>query len=95
MTDPSSQSGHTWWTIGAQKGIYQPPYAVKWHGRWWRTHYMTAPTGEPRLSSDDIARIRALPQLPYGQRRVLDYLSRTNKHFRDLPLLDVSRLPAP
>lgn len=86
-------NGYTWWTMGAQKGVYQPPYAVKWRGRWWRTHNMTAPTGEPRLSSDDLARIRALPQLPYGNRRVLDYLSRTHKHFRDLPLLDVSSLP--
>lgn len=88
-----SEQGFDVWTFGAQKGLYQPPYIARFRGRWWRTFPLSAPHGEPMLSSADAARVRALGRLPFGARRCLDNLDRTDRAFRDLPLLPLELLP--
>jgi len=85
---PQSGDGADWWTIGAQGGVSQPPYVVRWRGRWYRTLHLKA-AGDPArtILADTLAWVRALPHLERGARRCMDYLTRTGKHFDDLPLL--------
>lgn len=77
--------GAVWFTLGCQGGTLQPPYAVKWKGRWWRTLPIRDPNG---VSMDDETRklVESMPGIPFGLRKLLDYLERTGKRFNDLPL---------
>jgi len=86
-------NGVTWFTLGAQKGLDQPPYAVRWRGRWYRTLPLHAsgvfdPTATS-MSDPMRAWIEDQPRLDFGLRRVLDYLIRTGKRFSDLPLMKI------
>lgn len=80
MLRSSNPTGYDWWTLGAQKGVEQPPYVIREGGRWWRT----PPLND--MSDNDLALVRSLPRLEFGMRRCMDYLNRRNKHFRELPL---------
>ena len=71
--------GCAWWTLGAQKGIAQPPYVVRHRGRWYRTR------PENDLSLVEQNALAAMERLDYGERRCLDYLNRMRKNFNDLP----------
>lgn len=74
------QNGATWYTSGAQKGVHQPPYAVRYRGRWYRT------VAKSYITDDVQAQIDALGPIPFGIPALHAYLSRRNKHFRDLSL---------
>ena len=83
-----SPSGSVWWTVAAQKGVGQPPYAVKWCGRWWRTLPLHEAFNEGQSIEPVVLEfVRSLPVIPYGCPTLLDRLVRTNRHFGDLPLL--------
>lgn len=76
-------AGKDWWTVGAQKGVQQPPYVVRCWGQWWRT--------VPLSEMSDVERelLRLIPQLPFGVRRCMDHLTRKRKKFSDLPIFDL------
>jgi len=90
MPKESTKMGYDWWTVGAQKGIEQPPYVVRWKNRWWRTKPVScAPEGSPENMSPLVkSALDAMGRLPFGVRPCLDYLERTRKRFSDLPLFD-------
>jgi hypothetical protein len=88
---PRSLAAAVWWTHGAQQGVVQPPYAVKFRGRWWRTKPAASNHGDS-LTAEERGIVQALPKIPYGVRKVLDYLERTRRRFSDLPLLDVAEI---
>lgn len=73
-------------------GIGQPPYCVKWRGRWWLTEWVSAPRGLPQASADVLAFVRALGPLPFGMARFRDYLGRTGKRAADVPILNGAAL---
>lgn len=87
MRDWATRDGATWWTHGAQGGVGQPPYVVRWHGRWWRTLPLKDTTGGPSMGQTMAAWVHSLPPIENGLRLVLDYFARTGKHLSDLPLL--------
>ncbi len=72
--------GKDWWTFGAQKGVAQPPYVIRSRGRWYRTIDRSA------MDTEQLRAIGNMPELDFGARRCTDYLVRTGKHFKDLPL---------
>jgi len=84
--------GYDSWDFGAQKGVYQPPLCVKWRGRWYRTLPRSAPVGTPSLDPRIDEKIRKLGRIPFGARACLDNLTRRNKQFSDLPLLDCQKV---
>jgi len=77
--------GCVWFTVGAQGGEYQPPYAIFYKNRWYHTNPSNLLTDQERTI------INTLPRLDYGVIRCMDYLSRNNKHFNDLPPFDFKR----
>ncbi len=83
-----SEIGFAAWSFGAQKGVYQPPYCLKYRGRWWRTLPLTAPLGEACLGTVEIDALHKIARLPHGARRCMDNLVRTNRRFADLPLIN-------
>lgn len=84
---PMNTEGCDWYTVGAQKGIAQPPYVVRLRGKWYRTLPLSQPVDcGPSMDAETKAAIDAMPHLEFGARRCLDYLERTRKHFADLPL---------
>lgn len=82
---PFTRLGAAWWTVGAQKGVGQPPYMVRWRGRWDRTLPVADPSG-PSMHPDTRAVVCAMPVLECDVRRCLDDRSRTRKRFQDLLL---------
>ncbi len=80
--------GAVWWTVGAQGGVSQPPYAIKHRGRWYRTLALSSYEGAYGGTMDANTKriVQAMPRIPHGVRKCLDYLERTHKHFSDLPL---------
>jgi len=86
MSKRLPMTGYAAWNYGAQKGVFQPPYIVRWRGRWWRTLPLSAPPGQSHLSPGDVDAIRALGALPFGMRRCMDYLARTQRQFSALPI---------
>lgn len=60
----------------APQSVHQPPFAIRWRGKWYRADYA--------LRDAILARF---DPLDFGHRRMLDYLSRARKHYLDLPVL--------
>ena len=84
---PFNATGADWYTFGAQKGVAQPPYIVRWHGKWYRTLPLSqSPECGASMDPATRAAIEAMPHLEMGARRGLDCLIRAGKRFDDLPL---------
>lgn len=77
--------GVAWWTVGAQGGIVQPPYVMRWKNRWYRTLPLHNPDGES-VDEETKKFVYSQPILDFGVRRCLDYLESRKMQFRDLPL---------
>jgi hypothetical protein len=82
-----NKTGAAWYTPGSQQGIIQPPYVVRWRGRWYRTLPLSQPVeAGPSMDAATRLAIESMPRLEMGVRRCLDYLIRTNKRVNELPL---------
>ena len=87
----SDTVGYDSWSFGASGGIWQPPYVVRFRGRWWRTKPLTAEKREDHLSPGEVSALRRMPHLSYGASRCSDHLHRTGKTFSELPLFEPLR----
>lgn len=68
-------------------GCGQPPLAIKYRGRWWRTHWVHHsyfPNADPAV----VAFARSLGFLPFGLYRFQQYLARSGRTFKSLPLIE-------
>jgi len=78
------KNGCAQYTIGAQGGVFQPPYVIRYKNKWYRTEILN------NLSVEQARSISAMPRLDYGVSRCTNYLIRTHKKFSDLYLWNFS-----
>ena len=79
-----NRRGYFWWTHGAQGSVEQPPYAIRDHGRWYRVHKGHRPQKHCPLCGG-VCCLDSMAILQFGVPRLVSYLVRTRKRFRDLP----------